>query len=137
MSADLPIENDLRSLMGRFSRAGWVWHSAISNSGPWRTDFTPLGLRRMDELIQHLRAIGAFATGSSTIDAAGLGERFNELMPPCFSEQEFIGLIRLAGTISKRAPAPVGGKPEQNHCEPLPAIRDHAKTAHLQPLLPH
>ena len=54
----------------------------------------------MGEMAQHLRGMRASGMETTTMDVGQLGERFNELLPPNFSESEFISLIVLVEAYS-------------------------------------
>jgi hypothetical protein len=105
MNMNDPLREDLQNLMGRFAKAGWTERSMIS-SGPCKIDFTPLGLRRMDEMVEYLQDFIASGMEPTAMSVGQLGEVVHELLPPNFSKSEFAALLGIIEAFRNRAVEP-------------------------------
>jgi hypothetical protein len=101
MSTDDQLREDLRSLMVRFAKAGWVDRSMITPN-PCKIDFTPLGTQRMSEMVEYLHDIEASGLEPTAVSVGELGQIVHELLPPNFSQSEFKTLLGLVEMFQKR-----------------------------------
>lgn len=91
----------MQSLVTRFSKAGWIKRSIIT-SGPCNIDFTPIGLKRMDEMVEHLLDMRASGIEPTSLSVGKFGEILHELLPPNFSRDEFLTLIGMIESFRNR-----------------------------------
>ena len=95
------LQSDVASLFGRFFNAGWLVRPVnVGERGV--ADFTPIGLQRIDAMVENLRDLRASGIVPTSLAAGELGGIFTELMPPNFSQSEFIALLRMIDSFGQR-----------------------------------
>jgi len=95
MSENDQIREDLRSLIDRFGRAGWIGRSIITPN-PCNIEFTALGNQRMIELDAYDREVKATGLKPSAQTQSALHDVLIELGLPRMSTTEIKTLLSLA-----------------------------------------
>jgi hypothetical protein len=100
MTLSMPSEDDLRSLFGRFKRAGWI-SDFTESGGAFVPIFTPVGLQRIDTFIDGFKDFRESGHEFTSLAAGEMRDCFAELLPPNLTQREYMALFGFIKSRSK------------------------------------